>query len=143
MLLRDNLPLPESLVDNLADALWARMVGSNCDPVELNLRAKLALEHRLVGGNPPSFGLDKLGTDETAAYSGVKAETLRDKTKRRILGFPLPYKYGRKLFWRRSELDQWIERRRVQQFHHDDAPLRERASRVKATKRGYSNVEEK
>ena len=143
MLLPDNLPLPESLVDNLADALWARMVGSNCDPVELNLRAKLALEHRLVGGNPPSFGLDKLGTDETAAYSGVKAETLRDKTKRRILGFPLPYKYGRKLFWRRSELDQWIERRRVQQFHHDDAPLRERASRVKATKRGYSNVEEK
>ena len=143
MLLPDNLPLLESLVDNLADALWARMVGSNCDPVELNLRAKLALEHRLVGGNPPSFGLDKLGTDETAAYSGVKAETLRDKTKRRILGFPLPYKYGRKLFWRRSELDQWIERRRVQQFHHDDAPLRERASRVKATKRGYSNVEEK
>jgi hypothetical protein len=142
MLLPDNLPLPESLVDNLADALWARMVGSNCDPVELNLRAKLALEHRLVGGNPPSFGLDKLGTDETAAYSGVKAETLRDKTKRRILGVPLPYKYGRKLFWRRSELDQWIERRRVQQFHHDDAPLRERASRVKATKRGYSNVEE-
>src|ERR1700722_2771153 len=143
MLLPDNLSLPESLIDNLADALWARMVGSNCDPVELNLRAKLALEHRLVGGNPPSFGLDKLGTDETAAYSGVKAETLRDKTKRRILGFPLPYKYGRKLFWRRSELDQWIERRRVQQFHHDDAPLRERASRVKATKRGYLNVEEK
>ena len=143
MLLPDNLPLPESLVDNLADALWARMVGSNCDPVELNLRAKLALEHRLVGGNPPSFGLDKLGTDETAAYSGVKAETLRDKTKRRILGFPLPYKCGRKLFWRRSELDQWIERRRVEQFHHDDAPLRERASPVKATKRGYSNVEEK
>jgi predicted DNA-binding transcriptional regulator AlpA len=143
MLLPDNLSLPESLIDNLADALWARMVGSNCDPVELNLRAKLALEHRLVGGNPPSFGLDKLGTDETAAYSGVKAETLRDKTKRRILGFPLPYKYGRKLFWRRSELDQWIERRRVQQFHHDDTPLRERASRVKAIKPGYSNVEEK
>jgi predicted DNA-binding transcriptional regulator AlpA len=113
MLLPQNLPLPDSLVDNLADALWARMVGSNCDPVELNLRAKLALEHRLLGGNPPSFGLDKLVTEETAAYSGVKPETLRDRTKRRILGFPAPYKYGRKLFWRRSELDQWIEQQRL------------------------------
>ena len=105
--------LPESVVDNLADALWARMVGANCDPIELNLRAKLALEHRLLGGSAPAFGLDKLGTEETAAYCGVKAETLRDKTKRRILGTPPPYKYGRKLFWRRSELDRWIERQRI------------------------------
>jgi predicted DNA-binding transcriptional regulator AlpA len=109
----ENLLLPDTLIDNLADALWARMVGSNCDPVELNLRAKLALEHRLLGGGRPSYGLDKLGTEEAAAYSGVKAETLRDRTKRRTLGVPQPYKYGRKLFWRRSELDQWIERQRT------------------------------
>jgi predicted DNA-binding transcriptional regulator AlpA len=113
MLPCESLLLTESAVDNLADALWARIVGSNCDPIELNLRAKLALEHRLLGGSAPPFGLDKLGTEETAAYTGVKAETLRDKTKRRILGIPQPYNYGRKLFWRRSELDQWIERQRV------------------------------
>ena len=89
------------------------MVGANCNPIELNLRAKLAIEHRLVGGNEPPFGLDKLGTEETGAYIGVKAETLRDKTKRRVLGVPMPYSFGRKLFWRRSELDRWIERQRV------------------------------
>jgi predicted DNA-binding transcriptional regulator AlpA len=109
----ESLLLPESVVENLADALWARMVGANCDPIELNLRAKLAIEHRLFGGSAPPFGLDKLITEETAAYIGVKAETLRDKAKRRILGIPSPYNYGRKLFWRRSELDQWIERQRV------------------------------
>ena len=112
MSIHENL-LPESALNNLADALWARITGANCDPIELNLRMKLALEHRLLGGGVPPFGLDKLGTEETAAYIGVKAETLRDKTKRRILGIPQPYNYGRKLFWRRSELDQWIERQRV------------------------------
>ena len=104
----ESLVLPEKVVDDLADALWVRMVGANCDPIELNLRAKLATD-RLLGGAAPPFGLDKLGTAETASYIGVKAETLRDKTKRRILGIPPPYNYGRKLFWRRSELDQWIE----------------------------------
>ena len=42
------LPLPEEVIANLAEALWARMVGSNCDPVDLNLRAKLALERRKI-----------------------------------------------------------------------------------------------
>lgn len=107
------IPLfPESLVESLADRLWGRMVGSHCDPIELNLRAKLALEYRLTGGAKPPFGLDKLGTEETGAYIGVKAETLRDKNKRRILGIPRPYSYGRKLFWRRSELDAWLELQR-------------------------------
>jgi predicted DNA-binding transcriptional regulator AlpA len=112
MSIHENL-LPESILNNLADALWTRIVGANCDPIEINLTMKLALEQRLIGGGAPPFGLDKLGTEETAAYIGVKAETLRDKTKRRILGVPQPYNYGRKLFWRRSELDQWIERQRV------------------------------
>ena len=41
-------PLPEEVIAGLADALWAKMIGSNCDPVDLNLRAKLALEARLL-----------------------------------------------------------------------------------------------
>jgi predicted DNA-binding transcriptional regulator AlpA len=72
----------------------------------------LALESRLLGGNKVPFGLDKLGTAETASYIGVQPETLRDKVKRRHLGLPAPYAFARKLFWRRSELDAWIEAQR-------------------------------
>jgi hypothetical protein len=104
--------IPEGLVESLADQLWSRMVGSRCDPIELNLRAKLALEYRLSGDAKPPFGLDKLGSDETAAYIGLKVGVLRDRTKRRVLGIPPPYSYGRKLFWRRSELDAWLEMQR-------------------------------
>jgi hypothetical protein len=107
-----DLPLPEDVIAALAEALWAKMIGSNCDPVDLNLRAKLALERHLLGGNNVPFGLDKLGTSETAAYIGVQPETLRDKVKRRHLGLPAQYAFARKLFWRRSELDAWIETQR-------------------------------
>jgi hypothetical protein len=110
-----NSTFSEVAIDRLADQLWARIVGANCNPVEINLRAKLALEHCLLGSDVPPFGLDKLATEETAAYIDVKPDTLRDKKKRLILGIPAPYKYGRKLFWRRSELDQWIEQQRPAQ----------------------------
>jgi hypothetical protein len=106
------LPLPDDAIANLAEALWAKMVGSSLDPLDLNLRAKLAIEHRLLGANTVPFGLDKLGTEETAAYIGVRPETLRDRAKRLHLGLPAPYAFARKLFWRRSELDAWIETQR-------------------------------
>jgi predicted DNA-binding transcriptional regulator AlpA len=106
-------PLPEAMLESIADALWGRMVGAHLDPIELNLRAKLALEQKLLGGAIVPFGLDKLGTEETAAYIGVQPETLRDRVKRRTLGLPAPYSFGRKLFWRRSELDPWIESKRA------------------------------
>jgi len=89
-------------------------------PVDLNLRAKLALETRLLGGSRTPFGLDKLTCEETAAYIGVLAETLRDKTKRRGLGIPEPYHIGRKLYWRRSDVDPWIESRRERRFQGGD-----------------------
>ena len=54
-----DLALPDDTISALADALWAKMVGVNCDPVDLNLRAKLALETRLLGSERPPFGLDK------------------------------------------------------------------------------------
>ena len=114
--------LPDEALDHIADALWARMVGANCDPVDLNLRAKLALETRLLGGGSRTpFGLDKLTCEETAAYIGVLAETLRDRSKRRALDIPQPYHIGRKLYWRRSDLDPWIEGRRERRFHDDSA----------------------
>ena len=111
MLLCDDV-LPDEALNHIADALWARMVGANCDPVYLNLRAKLAIETRLLGSERVPFGLDKLSGEETAAYIGVLPETLRDKAKRRALGIPAPYHIGRKLQWRRSELDRWIESKR-------------------------------
>jgi len=117
--------LPDDVLDHIAEALWAKMVGANCDPVDLNLRAKLALETRLLGGSRTPFGLDKLTCEETAAYIGVLAETLRDKTKRRALDIPRPYHIGRKLYWRRSDLDPWIESRREQRFHSKDPEERE------------------
>lgn len=104
--------IPDEALDRLADALWARMTGDRVSEIELNLRAKLAIEQRLLPSSQPPFGLDRLDTAESASYIGVLPETLRDKTKRRQLGIPQPYHLGRKLFWRRSELDPWIEAQR-------------------------------
>jgi len=104
--------LSEGAISRLADELWVRLVGANCDPIEVNLRAKLALEQRIVNAAVPAFGLDRLATEEAAAYIGLKAETLRERRKRQALQIPPPYRYGRKLFWRRTELDVWIENHR-------------------------------
>ncbi len=104
--------LPQLVIDQLADALWARMTGAGIDDIDLNLRAKLALEQRLLPSAQPPFGLDRMTGAETAAYIGVELPTLHDKKKRAALGIPEPYHLGRKLFWRRSELDAWIERQR-------------------------------
>jgi len=103
----------EEAIQELANRLWANMIGEHASPVEFNLLAKLALEQRLLGRDKPSFGLDKLSAYETAAYDGVQAPTLHDRQKRRALGVPEPYNIGRKLFWRRSELDAWIEEQRA------------------------------
>jgi predicted DNA-binding transcriptional regulator AlpA len=108
--------LPNEALDQIAEALWAKMVGANCDLIDLNLRAKLALETRLLGSQRAPFGLDKLTCEETAAYIGVLPETLRDRTKRRALGVPEPYHIGRKLHWRRSDLDPWIESKKEHRF---------------------------
>ena len=107
----DNV-LPNQAIEALAEVLWSRMVGANCDPIDLNLRAKLALEARLLGSQRVPFGLDRLSCEETAAYIGVLPETLRDRVKRRALGIAPPYHVGRKLMWRRSDLDRWIETKR-------------------------------
>ena len=75
--------------------------------------AKLAIEQRLLGREKMPFGLDKLTTAETATYIGCQEQSLHDKKKRRALGIPEPFNIGRKLFWRRSEVDAWIEQQRA------------------------------
>ena len=108
-------PVEEAKIEELANQLWARLIGTHADPLEFNLLAKLALEQRMLGRETPAFGLDRLSTGETATYIGLQEATLHDRQKRRALGIPEPYNIGRKLFWRRSELDGWIEQQRAPQ----------------------------
>ncbi len=108
-----DLELSETTIETLATSLWARMVGSDYDPIEMNLRAKLALEQRLLGTTAVPFGLDKLSVAEVSKYTGIRAETLQNKGKRGTLRMPEPYGLGAKLFWRRSELEAWIETKRA------------------------------
>jgi hypothetical protein len=96
----------------LADKICERLTGVRFDAQEADLRLRLALEQRLTGSDVVPFGLDRLTTSDTASYIGLQAETLRSTAKRKLLGLPEPYNYGKKLFWRRSELDAWVEARR-------------------------------
>jgi predicted DNA-binding transcriptional regulator AlpA len=95
------------------------MTGSDFSTVDQHLRAKLAIEQQILGHALPPFGLDKLSTEEVASYAGLATETLRQTSKRRALRLPDPYAIGRRLFWRRSEIDAWIEeqRRKTGQVH--------------------------
>jgi hypothetical protein len=104
--------LDDKLIESIADAIYAKIVGANFDIVEHDLRLRLALEQRLTGSGAVPFGLDRMTTTDTAAYLGLQAETLRSTAKRKALDLPEPYAYGKKLFWRRSELDGWVEQQR-------------------------------
>jgi hypothetical protein len=104
--------LDDKLIGGIADAIYAKIVGANFNLIEHDLRLRLALEQHLTGSGAVPFGLDRMTTVDTAAYLGLQAETLRSTAKRRLLRLPEPYNYGKKLFWRRSELDDWVERQR-------------------------------
>jgi hypothetical protein len=105
--------LDEKLITSLADAIYSKLIGAGFYVSENDLRLKLALEHRLTGSKTVPFGLDRLGTADTASYLGLMPETLRSTSKRKQLGLPQPYNFAKKLFWRRSELDDWIEKQRL------------------------------
>ena len=104
--------LDDKLIGGIADAIYAKFVGTNFDLIEHDLRLRLALEQRLTGACAVPFGLDRMSTTDTAAYLGLQADTLRSTAKRKALNLPDPYNYGKKLFWRRSQLDEWVERQR-------------------------------
>jgi hypothetical protein len=112
----DIMNLLDDKLDGIADAVYAKLIGANFDVMEADLRLRLALEQRLTGTGAVPFGLDRLNTVDTAAYLGLQAETLRSTMKRRQLALPEPYNYGKKLFWRRSELDAWVEKQRATTF---------------------------
>jgi hypothetical protein len=104
--------LDDKLIGGIADAIYEKLVGANFDLIENDLRLRLAIEQRLTGAGAVPFGLDRLTTTDAAAYLGLQPETMRATAKRKVLGLPTPYSFGKKLFWRRSELDAWVERQR-------------------------------
>ena len=99
-----------TLASHIADAIYEKLMGAN--DVENDLRLRLAIEHRLSGSATAPYGLDRLNTVDAAMYLGLVPETLRSTAKRKTLKLPEPYSYGKKLFWRRSELDAWTEQQR-------------------------------
>jgi hypothetical protein len=101
------------LIEEIANAIYAKLVGADFDAVDHDLKLRLALEQRLTGVGKTPFGLDRLNTVDAAAYLGLQAETFRSTAKRKQLGLPAPYNFGKKLFWRRTELDAWVERQRM------------------------------
>jgi hypothetical protein len=104
--------LDAKLIEGIADAIYEKLVGANFDLIENDLRLRLAIEQRLTGSGAVPFGLDRLTTTDAAAYLGLQPETMRATAKRKVLGLPTPYCFGKKLFWRRSELDAWVEQQR-------------------------------
>jgi predicted DNA-binding transcriptional regulator AlpA len=104
--------LDDRLISGIAAAIYSKLVGADFDVIDHDLRLRLALEQRLTGSHSVPFGLDRLSTTDAAAYLGLQAETLRATAKRKALDLPTPYTYGKKLYWRRSELDAWVEQQR-------------------------------
>src|SRR6202044_2767086 len=96
----------------LADKICERLTGLGFAAQEADLRLRVALYQRMTGASAISSGLDRLSTTDAAAYLGLQAESLRATAKRKALDLPIPYTYGKKLYWRRSELDSWVEQQR-------------------------------
>jgi hypothetical protein len=106
----------DRLIEGIVDKIYEKLFGANSD-LENDLRLRLAIEQRLSGSSAVPFGLDRMNTVNSAAYLGLQPETFRSTTKRKSLGLPEPYNYGKKLHWRRSELDQWAEKQRARVTH--------------------------
>jgi hypothetical protein len=88
--------LSETSVEKFADALWARPVGEDCDPIEPNLRAKLALEQHLLGTNAVPIGLGKRSPGEASSIPSSTAPHLSTRSSvapsawSSLTGAPMP-----------------------------------------------------
>lgn len=59
----------------------------------------------------PSFETDRIGFDEAARITGLASTSLQLREIRERLSIP-HYKVGRRIFFRRSEIEAWVEGRR-------------------------------
>jgi hypothetical protein len=103
----------EKLIDGIADKIYEKLTGDNFNLIENDLKLRLAIEQRLSGTGVAPFGFDRMSSVDAAAYLGIVVETLRSTAKRKSLKLPEPYGFAKKLYWRRSELDLWVEQQRV------------------------------
>ena len=60
----------------------------------------------------PFFPEDRLTRDEAAKFLGLSPSTLAADTSRRNLSIPY-YRVGGRIYYRRTELDQWLKLHRV------------------------------
>lgn len=60
----------------------------------------------------PSFAEERMTRQEAAGYLGLSFSTLENDVVTGRLGVPF-YRVGRKPLYRRSDLDAWLEARRV------------------------------
>lgn len=60
----------------------------------------------------PPFNNDRLTRPQAADYIGLKVSTLESDACTRKLGIPF-YRIGGRIAYRRSDLDAWLETRRV------------------------------
>ena len=60
----------------------------------------------------PSFDQDRLTREEAARYLGVSPTTLIIDARQQHLNVPF-YRVGKRCYYRRSELDAWLESHRV------------------------------
>ena len=61
----------------------------------------------------PDFPSDRLTRQQAADYLGLKLATLEADVSTRRLSIPF-YRLGGRVFYRRSDLEAWLESRRVQ-----------------------------
>ncbi|MDR3408981.1 MAG: helix-turn-helix domain-containing protein [Methylovirgula sp.] len=106
------IEIDDDAIKDLAFQLWAHLYYAGAEPRDLNLWTALAIETKLAARGGPPFGLDRLNPSEMAAYLGIADEIVSNRTKRQHFGLPEPFAIGHRLYWRRSELDEWIEAQR-------------------------------
>ena len=61
----------------------------------------------------PPFDEDRMTRSQAAAYIGLSPATLATDATRKQLGIPF-YRLGNRVFYRKSDLDVWLETRRVE-----------------------------
>ena len=62
-------------------------------------------------GTRPPFDVDRMTREEAARFLGLEVSTLEADVSRRKLAIPF-YRIGRLVYYRRSELEAWVEARR-------------------------------
>lgn len=110
-----NTTLPVRLddddVEKIASHVALKLLGDGFDAALHALRLRMAMEHRIAGGETP-YLLDRLDVHETAIVADLKVSSLQSVRYRESICFPAPILIGRKSYWLRSEVEGWCRAQR-------------------------------